>query len=182
MDQQVINNLEKSYSLIVQANNDMIYIWSHHVLFTWRWWISLAFTIIPWVIWIVKRKKESTHRLLYAAFFTMLISSWFDVLGILFGLWSYHFELVPFSPAFLPWDITFIPVTTIAFLQYKPHINPFIKAVVFSGIGSFLAQPTFVVLGYYAPKHWEHYYSFPILLVIYLLANYFATRNHFENL
>jgi len=182
MNQQIINDLEKAYGLITQANQDMIYVWYHNILFTWRWWLSLSFTLVPWIAWIVTRKKESTHRLLYAGLLAMLLASWFDVVGILFGLWSYHAEFIPLSPAFIPWDFTLIPVITMVFLQYKPMINPLVKAVVFSGIGSFGAQPLFVLLDFYVPKHWHHYYSFPIFMGIYLLAHFLATRDNFERL
>jgi len=182
MDQQIISDLEKAYGLITQANKDMIYIWYHHILFTWRWWLSFSFTIFPWVTWIVMRKKESTNRLLYAGLLTMLLSSWFDVIGILFGLWSYPAEVIPLSPSFIPWDFTLMPVITMAFLQYKPMINPLVKAVVFAGIGSFVAQPLFVLIGFYIPKHWQHYYSFPIFMGIYLLAHFLVTRDNFERL
>ncbi|AFM42019.1 hypothetical protein Desaci_3114 [Desulfosporosinus acidiphilus SJ4] len=182
MNQQMINDLEKAYGLIIQANKDMIYVWYHQILFTWRWWLSLVFTIVPWAAWIVKRRKDSTNRLLYAGVITILISSWLDVVGILFGLWSYHAEVIPLSPAFIPWDFTLLPVITMAFLQYKPMVNPLVKAVIFSLIGSFGAQPLFVVLGYYSPKHWHHYYSFPIFFGIYLVAHFVVTRDNFKRL
>lgn len=68
------------------------------------------------------------------------------------------------------------------FLQYKPMSNPLVKAAVFSGLGSFGAQPLFVLLDFYAPKHWHHYYSFPIFMGIYLLAHFLVTRDNFERL
>ncbi len=88
----------------------------------------------------------------------------------------------PSFTRFIPWDFTLLPVITMAFLQYKPMINPLVKATVFSLIGSFGAQPLFVVLGYYSPKHWHHYYSFPIFIVIYLVAQFVVTRNNFKRL
>lgn len=94
MNQQILNDLEKAYGLITQANKE-IYVWYHNILFTWRWWLSLSFTIVPWVAWLVTRKKESTHRLLYAGLLSMLLASWFDVVGILFGLTTpnlFHFR------------------------------------------------------------------------------------------
>ena len=59
----------------------------------------------------------------------MLICSWLDLMGILFGLWSYYDNVVPFSPAFLPWDFTLLPVVIMFLLQIKPKINPIIKAI-----------------------------------------------------
>jgi hypothetical protein len=69
-----------------------------------------------------------------------------------------------------------------AFLQYKPHISPLLKAVVFSALTCFVAEPIFVWMGYYNPKHWEYYYSFPIYIVLYLIAYKFSTSTRFEKL
>ncbi|HWP98694.1 MAG TPA: CBO0543 family protein [Syntrophomonadaceae bacterium] len=182
MDPYYIQQMEVAYSLIHQADQLMTTLWLKYVLFGWRWWIGVFLMLAPWILWFIFRKKDSSDRLLYAGLFTILISSWFDVLGILFGLWSYYYPVVPFSPAFVPWDFSLLPVITMAFLQYKPKINPYLKAVIYSVIGSFIAQPLFVWMGYYNSKHWEHYYSFPIFFVIYLIAYKFSVATRFEKL
>lgn len=182
MSSEFIKKLEEAYGLIKQANSEMIKLWLDNTLFTWRWWLGLAMFTIPWVLWLIFRKKESTYRLLFSGIIALLISSWLDIVGILFGLWSYHADLVPFSPAFIPWDFTLIPVITMFFLQYKPEINPFLKSIVYTIIGSFAFQPLMQWLGFYNPKHWKHYYSLPILMLIYLAAHWFSRRPHFEKL
>jgi len=182
MVSQYIQHMEVAYNLIHQADQIMTMLWLKDVLYGWRWWLQLGLSSIPWILWFMFHKKDSKDRLLYASLFVILISSWFDVLGILFGLWSYYYPVVPFSPAFVPWDFSLLPVITMAFLQFKPEISPYLKAVIYSAIGSFLAQPLFVWMGYYHPKHWEHYYSFPIFIVIYLIAYKFSVSTGFEKL
>lgn len=182
MDSYYIQNMEAAYSLIHKADLLMTKLWLNYVLYGWRWWIGVFLMLAPWALWFIFRKKDSSDRLLYAGLFTILISSWFDVLGILFGLWSYYFPVVPFSPAFVPWDFSLLPVITMFFLQYKPEINPYLKAVIYAAIGSYFAQPLFVWMGYYNPKHWEHYYSLPIFFIIYLVAHKFSVATHFEKL
>lgn len=182
MDAQYIQHMEVAYRLIHQADQIMTKQWLDYVLNSWRWWIQFGLSTIPWILWLIFKKKDSADRLLYAGFFVILISSWFDVLGILFGFWSYYYPVVPFSPAFIPWDFSLLPVITMAFLQYKPQISPWLKAVVYSATGSFVAQPIFAWMGYYNPKHWEHYYSFPILIAIYLVAHRYSAANNFKKL
>ncbi len=177
-----IKGMENSYSLISQANDEMIHLWLSNTFLTWQWWLGVSLATVPWVIWIIFRRKESTNRLLLAGLFAILISSWLDIMGILFGLWSYHYNVVPFSPAFVPWDFTLLPVTIMFFLQIKPYIKPLIKATVFSVCSSFIAEPIFVWIGIYNPKHWEHIYSFPIVIAIYLICDWISKRNHFERL
>ncbi len=182
MDSQYIQQMEAAYSLIQQADQIMTALWLKDVLYGWRWWLEVAFTFIPWILWFKFHKKGSKDRLLYAGLFVILITSWLDVLGILFGLWSYYYPVVPFSPAFIPWDFSLLPVITMAFLQYKPEINHYLKAIIFSVIGSFIVQPIFVWMVYYNSKQWEHYYSFPIFLVIYLIAYRFSKATRFEKI
>ncbi|MDP4093974.1 MAG: CBO0543 family protein [Bacillota bacterium] len=174
--------MENAYELISQANKDMINLWLKHTLFGWQWWLGLALTIIPWVLWIILRKKESTNRLLFAGLFIILIASWLDLVGILFGLWSYYNNVIPFSPAFIPWDFTILPVIMLFFIQYKPNIKALYKAIIFSGISSFIAEPIFVLLGTYNPKHWKYIYSFPIMIVLYLVTDWISNRSNFEKL
>jgi len=182
MGNEYIKGMEKAYNLISQANDVMISLWLKHTLFDWHWWFGLFLTVLPWVIWIIFRRKESSDRLLYVGFFVMVISSWLDVIGILFGLWDYYDNVVPFSPAFIPWDFSLLPVAVMFFLQIKPKVNPLLKAAVFSAISSFVIEPFFVMTGIYNPKHWKHIYSFPIIIVIYLISDYISKRSHFEKL
>lgn len=182
MDLEYIQQMERAYTLIRQADLIMTEQWMQHVLYEWRWWFGLFLMIAPWVIWFLFKKKDSSDRLLYAGFFVILISSWFDVLGILFGLWSYYYPVVPFSPAFVPWDFSLLPVVTMFFLQCKPKFSPFIKSVIYAAIASFITQPLFVWMGYYNSKQWEHYYSFPIFLAIYLIAYKFSLTTRFEKI
>ncbi len=182
MDPQYIQQMETAYKLITQADQIMTAAWLKDVLFTWRWWVEVFLSIAPWVLWFKYRKKGSGSRLLYAGLFAMLIASWFDVLGLLFGIWSYYYPVVPFSPAFAPWDFSLLPVITMFFLQYKPQISAWLKALIYGGIASFMVQPLFVWMGYYNPKDWHHYYSFPIFMIIYLIAHKFAQATAFEEL
>lgn len=174
--------MEHAFSLIAQANQEMISNWLKNTLFGWEWWLGITLAIIPWAAWLIFRKKESTYRLLLAGMFVMLISSWLDVMGILFGLWSYYHNVVPFSPSFVPWDFTLLPVITMFLLQLKPAIKPIYKAIVFAFFSSFVGEPIFVWLGLYNPKHWEYIYSFPIIIAIYLVADWISKRTDFEEL
>ncbi len=183
MNSNYFKGIENAYSLISQANSEMIDLWwKYTFLVDWQWWLGITLTIVPWVLWIIFRKKESTYRLLLAGFFALIVSSWFDLIGILFGLWSYYHKVIPLTPAFFPWDFSLIPVTIMFLLQIKPDTKPLIKGILFSIFTSFIAEPVFVWLDIYNPKHWEYIYSFPIYIIIYLLCDWFSKRQHFDGL
>lgn len=179
---ELVNNLESMQNTITQLNSQFINLWLKYVILTWQWYLLLCLTIIPWLIWKNLRKKESSDRLFYVAFFVMLISSWLDLLGIELGFWAYHFNVIPFYPAFIPWDITLLPIFVMIILQYKPKIKSYIKAAFFSFICSFIFEPIFEYMGLYHHKAWKHYYSLPLYIAIYLTANYLSKRDNFKRL
>ncbi|MDR3601255.1 MAG: hypothetical protein P4L49_12370 [Desulfosporosinus sp.] len=174
--------MENAYNLITQANIEMINLWLKYTLLSWQWWLGVGLTTVPWIVWLKFRRKESSNRLLFTGFFVIIISSWFDTLGILFGTWSYYYNVVPFSPAFIPWDVTLLPVALMFSLQITFGISLIIRAIIFSAFSSFIVEPFFVWIGFYNPKSWEYIYSFPILFLIYLVSNWFSKRSDFEKL
>ncbi|MBP3951569.1 CBO0543 family protein [Bacillus suaedae] len=144
--------------------------WREHTLWHWEFWVLLFLAVAPWVVWFIIRKRGSEARLLLSGAFAVIVASWFDFLGIAFGLWEYKAMLIPTIPSFMPWDISVVPVSIMIWLQFKPRMNPFIKAFSFSVIASFIGEPIFIWIGLYNPIHWSHLYSFPIYILIYLLA------------
>ena len=152
------------------------------MLFTWHWWFNLALTIVPWVVWIIIRKKDSTYRLLTAGLFSMFLSSFLDVVGVALGLWGYNSVLIPLIPPFSPWDSSLFPVAVMIFIQYCPKINIFLKAIIYSAISSFIVEPFFALINFYEPKHWNYFYSFIIVIIIYLICDFLTTRKSYKEI
>lgn len=183
MDINLIKEQANSlYHELHEIHIDFYKLWANDVLFTWRWWVSFSLIILPWSIWLIVRRRESTDRLLYAGFFVMLVSSYMDVVGIALELWTYPINVLPLMPEFIPFDISALPVATMLFLQYFPKISQYIKAAVYAALASFVFQPVSSWVGLYENIYWKYYYSFPILFVIYLGANYVFSRNRFAQL
>ncbi|MBM7571195.1 CBO0543 family protein [Aquibacillus albus] len=162
------------------AHNLKLDVWKEHVVFTGHWWIGVILTIVPWILWIFFRKKESTNRLLFVGFFVMILSIILDFLGTKLGLWYYYYDLIPFIPAFMPWDITLIPLSVMFLIEYRPQINPIIKAFIFSVVIAFVVEPLFVWISLYQPVTWRHYYSFPIFFLIYLISHFLSKQRNFK--
>lgn len=157
-------------------------LWVGNIIFTWRWWIAMSLIISPWVIWLLVRKKESTDRLLYAGFFIMVVSSALDMIGIALNLWSYPINVFPLMPEFIPFDICALPVGTMLFIQFFPKIKPWIKSFIYATVASFIFQPIMSWFGLYNKMDWHDYYSFPILVVLYLIADHLASKKNFAEL
>lgn len=170
------------YEKLYDTHVEFYHLWVEQVLFTWRWWMAVALIVLPWLIWFFVRKKECTDRLLYAGFFVMIFSSALDMVGIALNLWYYPVNVFPIMPEFIPFDICALPVATMLCIQYFPNISPFIKAVIYASTGSFIFQPINKLTGLYRGEHWKDYYSAPIFIFIYLIANYISTKNKFDKI
>jgi len=88
----------------------------------------------------------------------------------------------PLMPEFITFDVCVLPVATMLCIQYFPNVSPYIKAVIYSLTSSFMFEPLNVMLGMYVTIQWEYYYSVPIMIFIYLVANYLASNNKFTKL
>lgn len=176
---QKINQISEQ---IVELQRKKQEVWIEFVLFSPHWWIQIGLTILPWLAWFMLRRKESQNRMLFVAFFAILIASILDFIGVRLGLWRYYFEPIPFLPAFIPWDMTLVPVIIISLIAYKRHIKPWIKALVFAALTAFVAEPIFEYFHFYQEIHWSSFYSFFIYIIIYLLCHKLSTLKHFDPL
>ena len=162
--------VEKANDLLHQANVIIQKTWLTQMVFTWRWWLLVTSAALAWVVWIKFRDKKSTDSLLYAGFFIMLATSFLDTIGMSLGLWSYSVKSVPLIPPFVTFDLCQIPIANMLWIQIMPKLNPVIKSLILATVASFISQPVAVLVGTYNPKVWRHFYSFPIVAVLYLIA------------
>lgn len=183
MDQNEIKDLiDQNTDQIHELIKVKIQIWAEHVVFSKLWWLSLVLSVVPWILWSLFRRKRSTDRLLYSGFFVMVMAMTLDVLGDQFGFWHYRFNLIPVLPTYFPWDLTLMPVSVMAFIQFKPRMSPFIKAFLFALIASYIGESIFEWLGIYVREKWYRTCSVPFQFSIYLVAHYLSRRNKYDEL
>ena len=175
---EAVDRITKQYSGI---HDEIEQLWAKQMVFTWHWWLDLALAVLPWVLWLIVHDKKHTHRLLYAGMFTAFAATVLDMVGVTQGGWNYNTWLLPYSPEYLPWDWTVMPVTTMLFYQFLPKINPWLKGAFFGAFAAYVVEPVYSWLGFYEPAGWEHYYSLPVYFVIYMIGYWLYTR-HFEPL
>jgi len=166
------NLLDEIYRDLAQGNLKVYHIWLAHIVFSWRWWLAVALSIVPWIFWIRIRSKKNTTRLLFVGLVVALISSVLDTIGATYNLWHYDWNVIPFIPIYFPWNFTLFPVSIMLFLQFKPDMNKYIKAVAFSFMCSFVFEPFFSWISMYHMLHWEYWYSFVIYTPLYLFYDY----------
>ncbi|WP_282140305.1 CBO0543 family protein [Cytobacillus oceanisediminis] len=175
-----LNQLDKSNKVIVEANKLITDVLLDTFLFSLSWWVALAMLIVPWSLWAIFRNKESSARLLYAAFIVMIVSTTIDGLGVDFGKWAYPVKVIPVPTISYSFRYGVIPVTIMFLIQFKPKLNPFLKAVLFGGLGAYIGMPIMSMLHLYKKIDWAYTYSFFILVSLYLIAHWFSRRESFE--
>lgn len=180
-EEKYIDLIKKQYEIVDKANTEIFHLWYENSFLGWEWWVNILLTFLPWIIWLKLRPKESSDRLLYIGFLVIIITCWFDFLGVTLGLWIYIHKVLPTIPSYAPFDFSIFPVTIMLLLQYKQHISPFLKALFFAIIGSFVGEPIFKWIGFYEEIHWSSFYSFPIYFLLFLFAYWVSKRrNHFS--
>lgn len=160
--------LDKMYVQLHQISQELLRIWLSSVVFTWRWWLGVALTVIPWFLWIKYRDKSNTVRLLFIGMLVAIITNALDMIGLCFGLWHYDWKLIPLINSYIPWDYALFPVSIMFSLQWKPKIKGIYKSIVISFIYTFVFEPVFIWLHMYQIENWKIIYSFIIYIPLYL--------------
>ncbi|WP_299093895.1 CBO0543 family protein [uncultured Metabacillus sp.] len=180
--EEAAKKIDDVYKMLVFADQKDHEIWFEYVFLSWQWWFCVTLTVIPWVLWWKFRKKESTSRLLYGAFFIIIISMFLDSFGAELNLWDYRFEPIPFLPSFLPWDLSLLPVVFLVLMQIKRNTSPILKGLFYSIFCAFIGEPLFEWLGFYKLINWNHLFSFPIYFFLFLIGYSLVTSKNFAEL
>ena len=176
IDPKLMESIDQVTADYVAIHDEIQRIWMEQMVFTWHWWLDVALAVLPWILWLIVRDRKNTHNLLYAGLFSMLVATLLDMGGVSQSGWNYNTWLLPYLPEYLPWDLSVMPVTAMLFYQFFPKIKPWVKGVAFGLIASYVAEPVFIWLGVYEPSKWEHHYSLPIYIAIYLIGNWLYER------
>jgi hypothetical protein len=174
-----IDILDNIFKMIANAHYMMFHLWTVQILFSWRWWLGIILSIMPWIVWIKIRDKKDSARLLFVGLVVMLTTGTMDSIGLAYNAWHYDWEVLPLATAFIPYDYSLYPVGIMLILQFGPKINAYIKAVAFAFCTAFIFEEPFVWLSMYDRQSWKSWYSFIIYIPLYLFYNYIYKSNLF---
>lgn len=177
------NQVEYAYERIYETSLLVNQAISEAFLYTWQWWLGMGLFIIPWLVWFMFRRKESTGRLLVAGLISILIGIIVDMFAISMGKWSYPMKFIPNSLfILLPYHFSLLPVGVMFTIQIMLKVNYILKGSIFAGLGAFIVMPLFAIGGFYNSKGWPSIYDFFILLSVYLVAYWLSNMNSFEKI
>lgn len=180
--QEGLNQIDKATRKITEGNQLIVDTIMDAFLFTWQWWLALAMIIIPWITWLILRKRESTARIFSAGLLVMVLSEILDTFGVSFGKWAYPVKVFPIATINFSFRLSVLPVFLMLLLQYKPNFNPFFKAVFYGGLGAYVGMPLLSFIDLYKKIDWAYTYSFLILTSFYLIANWFSQLKSFDKI
>ncbi|NHC43625.1 hypothetical protein G6549_27695 [Bacillus sp. MM2020_1] len=178
--QEGLNQIDRATQELTKSNKLIGDAILNAFLFTWQWWIAVAMIVVPWTIWVIYRKRESSARIFSAGLMVMVLSEILDTFGVSFGKWAYPVKVVPVATINFSFRLSVLPVILMLFLQFKPRFNPLIKAILFGGLGAYVGMPVLAMIDLYKKIDWAYTYSFFILTSFYLLAHWFSKRESFE--
>lgn len=178
--QTFLDAVTKLFDKDQELNIEYLNLWKTAIVFSWRWWIAVGIMVVPWILWLIVRKRESTHRLLFVGSIIAILSTLIDMIGIILGFWFYPITVFPFTPSYIPFDICALPVATMLWLQFFPKWNLFLKASIYAAGGAlfdFICDSICLTI---QKDSWSRIYTVIILFLIYLLGYWISKRNKFD--
>ncbi|MET3699668.1 hypothetical protein SAMN05877753_112141 [Bacillus oleivorans] len=179
--EEVINQMIKVFTNFHHAHSVLMDNWYEIVFLTPRWWLGLILGTIPWFLWWKFHNKNFTGDLFRAGLFMAVMALLLDSIGVQLGLWVYPYDVFPFIPGYFPWDLTLLPISVMIFLEIKPHWSPIKKSFFYAIVSAFVGEPLAIMLKLYESLQWNSVYSFPVYIVLFLLADRIARSKKFNS-
>ena len=134
-------------------------------LWSLQWWLLLAVLIIPWLIWFRWVDWRRIFELLSFGMMAAVFTAYTDAFGGNYGLYSYPYELLPFTATLAPVSLSFVPVVFMLLYQYSPNWKTFlVNSTLVFAVTAFLAEPLAKYLGMYEMLRWNYFYSFLVYM------------------
>lgn len=152
-------NLEKQYY------EKLVDYWYHHNFLTLQWWLLVALTVLPPIIWwLFVNKKELIEITTFGLFYGMAAII-FDSIGNSAMIWSYPVRLSPYLfPQLYPYDVGIVIIPfMLVYQKWHKNLKMFLLiSGVLSAFLAFIAEPFMEWFNIYEEIKWHHLYSFPI--------------------
>lgn len=151
--------------------------WINYELYTWNWWILVAFIVIPLWIWI---KLVDRNRLLEILLFgtsAIILTSTLDAVGVDLKFWVYPVQFTPLTPRALPFDIFMVGITFMLLYQYFQKWRSFLIALFIMAFSfAFIGEPISKKLNLVYYIKWKYYYSFFFYMIVGICLKAFVDK------
>jgi hypothetical protein len=145
--------------------------WLENTFLTWRWWLLVALTIVPWLVWWKFVDKNRLQPILFYGVLTALFALVVDSVGSNLQWWVYPNEVYAVIPPLIPVDLTLVPVTMMFVYQISTTWKSFIiNNMLLALPAAYIVEPLFIWVDFYQPIDWKHTYS----VVFYMVGGIFC--------
>lgn len=168
---QKVNELEKEAMLLdVQG-------WLNYDVFTFDWWLLVAFLILPWLIWVKLVDRKRIVEILLFGMFIIKITALTDILGTEINLWKYPTSLIPIFPRAFPFDISMVPVSMMIIFQYFRTWKSYtISLTIMATLFAFIGEPFCVWQELVIYTNWNYFFSFVFYIIVGISIRAFVEK------
>ncbi|MED1470065.1 CBO0543 family protein [Bacillus salipaludis] len=92
--------------------------WYENELFTWNWWVLIAFIIFPWIIWARVVDRRKLLEIILVGTLAIIPTSYLDAIGLDVKFWIYPTKFLPITPKAAPFDTCMVPVAYMLLYQF----------------------------------------------------------------
>jgi hypothetical protein len=175
-------HITEAYKEINQARDNLealvIQQWKREIVFTWEWWLLIALTIVPLVLWWRIVDKQRAHEIAFYGCMINIMAIILDDFGIHLSWWGYPVNLLPMLPPLITADSILVPIAfMIGYQLFSSNWRTFLIAnAIIGAFIAFVAEPIFVWIGYYQLITWKLGYSFLFYIAASSLARLVVVR------
>ncbi|XJZ29016.1 CBO0543 family protein [Bacillota bacterium Lsc_1132] len=135
--------------------------WLENEFLTWEWWLLLFFFVVPWIVWIITKKRKWLVESILFGVIAMVITILLDTVGLQFTYWEYPIEFLPVIPRAFPFDVSMVPVAYMLLFQYARTWKSFIIAQIIMAFAyAFIGEPFCEWIDLVRYIKWNYLYSF----------------------
>ncbi|WP_421385328.1 CBO0543 family protein [Bacillus salacetis] len=144
--------------------------WLEYELFSWNWWILVAFVIVPWALWVKVLDRKRVMEIILFGSLVVIPTTYLDAIGSDLRFWMYPTELIPVTPRAIAFDMSMVVVAYMLIYQYFSSWKSFIIALVCMALlFAFIGEPLSHVLHLVYYFKWKYIYSFVYYILLGLL-------------
>lgn len=173
-------NLKAALKLSEQHNNNVkqnMNHWLNHELFSWNWWLLVALTVIPLIIWIMVVDRKRLLEILLFGTLIIILTSYLDAAGFDLMFWVYPVEFMPLTTIAIPFNVSMVSVTYMMMYQFFNSWKSYSIALISMAIiFAFIGEPVSKLLNWIHYIHWNYYYSFLYYIVIGILVKVIVNK------
>lgn len=151
--------------------------WLKDDVFHLRWWLLIGMILVSLLAWYLLLDKTRAKSIcLFAAIETIL------VLGVAeYGeellLWDYPTDIIAIFPPMTSINLFIIPLAfSLAYQFFRTKRRFIYAAILLSAAISFVIEPLLSWGDFYQLIKWKYSYSFPVYLLLALVARYLTNK------